>query len=379
MVLGISEDFTRDIVMDAELSAASSTGLTLNSGVHASITLDNLLEFLPDSTTTFLVWNDVKTYSVYSTTKNRADIVSLNSKIYQSIKGDNTNNSPDEVDSIYWMETNIESLVLKSFIDKVKDKVYSDLNLIKRLVNSQKIYEVGRHDMMLPNQYCGYVFEPKGSDYLSFTLNQITFQGLTTDAVNLYVVNEGRLVDTLILRPNDGAFEWKNLGYKFKGEGKWIFAVDSQMVKTNQGVVDPLKYDGFVVYTTTGLGGTPEGATWVYETTGNGLGFNVSVSLDSSIYIDNNIEYFGGFIRSTFELMTLQMFLHNANNRSNRNEFIQLNKELLVAETKSLEMNTVARHYQKELERAKRAIEKTFDSQLSPDDDGCFEIELSSN
>ena len=377
MVLGISEDFTRDIVLDAELASASSTGLSLNSGVHTSITLDNLLEFLPDSDATFLDWDVEKTYGVYSDTKNRANIVVFNSVIYQSIKGDNTGNSPDEEDSIYWMETNLESLVLKSFIDKVKDKVYSDLNLIKRLVNSQKIYEVGRHDMMLPNQYCGYVFEPKGSDYLSFTLNQVSFQGLTTDDVNLYVINEGRLVDTLVLHPNNGAFEWKNLGYKFKGEGKWIFAVDSQMVKTNQGVVDPLKYDGFVVYTTTGLGETPQSATWVYETTGNGLGFNVSVCLDSSIYIDNNLDYFGGFIRSTFELMTLQMFLHNSNNRSNRNEFIQLNKELLAYETKSLEGNTVARRYNKEMERAKRAIEKTFDTQLS-DDSGCFDIELTS-
>jgi hypothetical protein len=377
MVLGISEDFTRDIVIDAELKQASSTGLTLNSGVHASITLDNLLEFLPDSTTTFLAWDNTKTYGLYSTTKNKADIVVLNSVIYQSIKADNTGNSPDAANSTYWMETNIESLVLKSFVDKVKDRVYTDLSLIKRLVNSQKIYEVGRHDLMLPNQYCGYVFEPKGSDYVSFVINQISFQGLTTDPVNLYVVNEGRLVDTLVLQPNNGAFEWKDVNYRFKGEGKWIFAVDSQIVKTNQGVVDTLKYDGFVVYTTTGLGETPEGATWVYETTGNGLGFNVSVSLDSSIYIDNNIEYFGGLIRSTFELMALQMFLHNSNNRSNRNEFIQLNKELLTYETKSLEGNTVARRYNKELDKAKRAIEKTFDTQLS-DDDASFDIELTS-
>jgi hypothetical protein len=377
MVLGISEDFTRDIVIDAELKQASSTGLTLNSGVHASITLDNLLEFLPDSTTTFLDWNNTKAYGLYSTTKNKADIVVLNSVIYQSIKADNTGNSPDAANSTYWMETNIESLVLKSFIDKVKDRVYTDLSLIKRLVNSQKIYEVGRHDLMLPNQYCGYVFEPKGSDYVSFVINQISFQGLTTDPVNLYVVNEGRLVDTLVLQPNNGAFEWKDVNYRFKGEGKWIFAVDSQMVKTNQGVVDTLKYDGFVVYTTTGLGETPEGATWVYETTGNGLGFNISVSLDSSIYIDNNIEYFGGLIRSTFELMALQMFLHNSNNRSNRNEFIQLNKELLTYETKSLEGNTVARRYNKELDKAKRTIEKTFDTQLS-DDDASFDVEVTS-
>ena len=71
------------------------------------------------------------------------------------------------------------------------------------------------------------------------------------------------------------------------------------------------------------------------------------------------------------------MFLHNSNNRSNRTEFIQQNKELLIAETKALDMNTVAKRYCTELDRAKRAIQKTFDTQLGENDDD-FNIELTS-
>src|SRR5436190_5467610 len=164
MVLGISEDFSTNVILDSELTSASTTGLNLNSCVHPSVTVDNLLEFLPNSDIVFQDWDIVKSYAEFNNTKKRSDIVTYNDVLYQSLKSDNVGNQPDEANSIYWLETNIESLTLKSFIEKVKDKVYSDLNLNKRLVNSQFIYEVGRHDYMLPNQYNAYVFEPKGSD-----------------------------------------------------------------------------------------------------------------------------------------------------------------------------------------------------------------------
>jgi len=374
MVLGISEDFTTDVQLDTELNAAASSGLNLNSGVHPSVTVSNLLEFLPNSAfVTIADWSDTKTYSDYNISHKRTDLVSKNGVIYQSLQNDNLNNDPETEDA-FWLQTNIESLVLKSFVSRVQDKVYADLSLVKRLVNNQYIYEVGRYDYMLPNQFCAYVFEPKGSDYVKFTINQIAFQALTTDPVNLYVVNENVLVDTLILTPNNGVFEFKDINYTFSGPGKWFFIVDSQMVKSNQGVLDPLKYDGFVCYTASGIGSVPNDCTWSFDTTGNGLGFNISVCLDSEVYIDNNVSNFGSFIRATFELMSLQMFLHNSNNRSNRNERMQMDRELLTAETKSLEMNTVAKRYNDELKRAKRVIEKTFDTQLNLDDEFCIEL-----
>ncbi|MDN5396993.1 MAG: hypothetical protein L0G05_10730, partial [Chryseobacterium sp.] len=47
MELGFVEDFTTDVVLDKELKLNSKTGIILNSGVHPSLTLDNLLQFLP--------------------------------------------------------------------------------------------------------------------------------------------------------------------------------------------------------------------------------------------------------------------------------------------------------------------------------------------
>lgn len=378
MELGISEDFTTDVVFDAELTGVSSTGLTLNSGVHPSLTLANLLAFLPFPEITIEDYDDATTYGEYSVTRKRSDLVLSGGEIFQSLKSENLNNTPDpEGDTDFWLRTNLESLKLKSFISKVKDRVYSDLNLIKRLVNSQYLYEVGEHINMLPNQYCAYVFEPKGSDYLTFKINQIAFQGTGTDPVNLYVVNEGTLIETLQITPNNGALEFNDLNYTFSGKGKWYFVIDSQEVKTNQGVVDVLKYDGFVCYTASGNGGAPNDVEWGYQTVGNGLGFNISVTLDSSVYINNNISNLGGFIRSTFELMALQMFLHNSSNRSNADEIMQRDRELLMMETKALDADTVARQRLKELEKAKRAIEKTFDTQLGLDDDD-FNVEITS-
>jgi hypothetical protein len=274
MILGVVEDFSSTVVLDSELTSASTTGLVLNSGVHPSITIDNLLQFLAIPKVTFLVWDITKTYSLYSTSRNKKDIVTYNGKIYQSILNNNLNKNP-ETETVYWMETNIESLTLKSFIDKVKDKVYSDLSLTKRLINSQLIYEVGKNETILPANFSSWVFEPKGSDYVTITLNQICFQAMTTNDTNLYVLNQGVLIDTLILKPNNGILEFKELGYSFKGQGEWIFAIDSNVVVlTNQGFVDELKYDGFVCYTSSGLGSTPETAIWNKQTSGNGLGFN---------------------------------------------------------------------------------------------------------
>ena len=73
----------------------------------------------------------------------------------------------------------------------------------------------------------------------------------------------------------------------------------------------------------------------------------------------------GNLVRATFELMALELFLNNSENRGNRSQQIQMDRDNLIAETKSLEMNTVARRYTSELSFAKKTIAKTFDTQLS--------------
>lgn len=375
MILGISEDFTTSVSLDAELTSLPQSGLCLNSGTHPSITIDNLLEFLSFFEPTFSNWNNTTTYTNYSVSKKRTDIVKHQGKIYQSLKIANLNKEPD-TNSDFWLETNLESLKIKNHIDKIKDKVYSELNLTKRLINNQFIYNIGTNVVQLPNDYSAWVFEPKGSDYVTFRINQISFQKLGTTPVNLYVINQGVLIDTLEITPSNGIVDFKELNYTFTGKGKWIFAIDSTEVIGTNAYIDPLKFNGFVCYTASGIGNAPETANYSYGNTSNGIGFNLSVFLDSTIYIQNNLNELANFVRATFELETLKMFLHNSNNRSNRNQTIQLDKDMLIAETTSLDMNTVAKRFQDEKRKALRIMDRTFDTQLVDDSD--FEIELNS-
>jgi len=363
MVLGISEDFTVEVAFDSQLTTLPSSGMYVNSGVHPSITNENLLEFLPKTIYTFTSWSNATTYGVFSDTRNKKDIVSLGGKIYQSILG-GINQSPDVADSLYWIETNIESLRVKSFIDKVKDRVYSELSLDKRLVNNQFLYENGDTLKTLENNYAGWVIEPKGSDYISFKINQISLQKSGTTPVNLYVINQKTLVETITITPKNGELSFVNTDIVLSGKGDFKLLIDSTDVYVGGASINPSKFDGFVAYTTNGIGDAPESSVYTYNTYGNGLGLNLTAYLDSKVYIDNNLSSFGSFIRATFEFMVFQMFLHNSNNRSNRAERLQMNENLLISELKDMNVDSVVKRYVGERDRARKMLEKTFDTQL---------------
>lgn len=369
MVLGLTEDFTTNVQFDAELLSAPTSGLYVNSGTDPSITAENLLAFLPLTDVTFAEWDAAVGYGVYSVTRKKADVVLKGGKIFQSLQTPNLDKDPEtEVD--FWLETNVESLKIKSFMDRVLDRVYSELHLTKRLVNNQSIYEIGNKLVTLPNNYSGWVFAPKGSDYVSFKLNQISLQKAGTTPVNVYVVNQGQLVTTLQATPSNGQVEFTDVGYTFKGVGEWYFLIEggSQVFSSGEWI-DPQRYDGFICYPVTGVGISPETSSFSEMGQGNGLGFNITAFLDSTSYIQNNIAELGNFVRATFELMTFQMFYANANNRSNRAQLIQMDDNRLMLEVKELNADTAAKRFRESKKVAQSMIEKTFDTQLYQSDD----------
>lgn len=380
LLLGIKDDFTvKDVYLDKELTSLPTSGMYANIGVHPSINLANLLAFLPFPDIKFDNWSHTKTYGNYNETELRTDIVHRDGGIFQSLQSNNINHNPTEENSEFWMKTSLESLRLKAFLKSVVEAVKSDLNLTKRLVNNQFIYETTalRDSIrLLPNNWAAWVFEPKGSDYLTIEINQIAIKKSGTEPLNLYVLNQFRLVETLVITPSDGKLDFKDLNYKFSGPGVWMFAIEATEVVANNSLIDPLTYDGFVCYTANGIGEDIEQANWSFGTIGNGLGFNVSCYLNSDLYIQNNFKSLGSFIKVAFELKALEMYLHNSNNRSNMIKLIQLDKDALIAETKSLDMNTVAKRYHDEKRKALKAIEKTFDTHLFYSDD--FDITLGS-
>ncbi len=372
MILGIAEDFSSNVSLDSELKGTPTSGMFLNSGVHPSITLDNLLHFLPSLDVTPILWDNATDYEVYTTSRNKRDLVTKGSKIYQSIKA-GINQDPEEDDSLYWLETNMNSLKIKNLILQVQDRVYSDLRITNRIVDNQYLYEVGENTINLSNDYAAWVFEPKGSDYISIRINEISLQKKSVVPVNLYVINQGVLITTLIITPSNGIVEFKRLDYTFKGKGKWIFAIDATDVESSNLSVDPLKYKGFVAYTATGIGDTPEDAEYSSQTNGNGLGFNITSFIDSSAYILNNISEFGNFIRATLEYVVFTMYLHNSSNREGLQKRIQMNEQLLLAELKKTDADTVAKRYADEKNLSIDILKRSFDNQLGFDD---FEIEI---
>lgn len=381
MILGIAEDLTSSVSLDSELKSIPESGMYLNSGVHPSINLGNLLYFLPNIDFTFTDWDNGTTYGKYSDSRARTDLVTYNTKVYQSILGVNTNHLPDEEDSSYWIETNIESLRLKTFIFSVKDRVKSELKLTRRLVDNQYIYANDNQftsTTTLPNDYAAWAFEPKGSDYTAFRINEISFRATTTDPVNLYVVNQNTLVDTLQITPNDGKLEFNQLDYSFSGKGKFYFVVDSTEVITNGRIIDSLNYDGFVVYTASGIGVSPGSADYSIGGLDNGLGFNITTYFDSAQYVTNNMVEFANYIRATFELMVFEMFLYNSNNRSNRSERIQMKDDLLIAETKELKAHSVIFKQREEKKRAIMQLDKSHDREVNDNDDDLIIINSTS-
>jgi hypothetical protein len=363
MVLGISEDYTVDIDFDSELTNIPTSGLYINSGVHPSITNENLLEFLPKTVITFLAWSDSIDYKVFSETRNKKDIVISNGKIYQSIK-EGVGQFPLTQDSLYWLETNLNSLRIKNFIEKVKDRVYTDLSLNKRLINNQFLYDDGDTATTLLNDYAGWVIEPKGSDYVSFRINQISIQKSGTTPINLYIINQKTLVKTITITPNDGELNFVNTDIVLSGKGVFKLVIDSTDVFVGNKNIDPKRFDGFVAYTTNGTGIAPETAKYTYSTYGNGIGLNITAYLDSKVYIDNNLSNFASFVRATFEYMAFQMFMHNSSNASNRATRIQMADNILMAELKETKADTVVARYLNEKNMAIKMLEKTFDTQL---------------
>lgn len=362
MVLGIAEDFTSNVSLDKELTSLPSSGIYLNSGVHTSITVENILNFLPKTKFSFVEWDSETEYEVFSDSRNRKDVVSSDNKIYQCIK---QNTGIAVSDEEYWLETNIESLRIKIFLQKVEDKINNDLNLDKKLVNNQYLYENGDVLTDLPNDYSGWVIQPKGSDYISFKINEISLQKEGTTPVNLYVINQKTLIDTITVTPNNGEINFQPLDLTLKGKGEFKLVIDSTEVYTSNSSVDPYRYDAFTARMVNGRGDSPETSTYTYSTLGMGLGLNLSAYLDASTFVENNLDLFASYLRATFELMVFEMFLSNSHNRSNDVQRIQLDREYLGFQTTNMQGESSIKRYVREKKKVLEAMDRVFDTQLS--------------
>ena len=368
MDLTFAEDFSSTVDLDSELIGTPDSGMYWNRGVHPILTVDNLLTFLPDTSFTFSAWSNTATYGVFETSRKKSDIVTLAGVTYLSLLA-STGAAPKTpgVDTTYWLVTNINSLRIRSFIWSVEDNFKAALSLNRKLEENQYIYNIGKTAQTLSNDFSGWAFESKGSDYLKIRINQMSLQANTTDQVSVYVINQGILMDTLTLNPSDGLLEFEDVGYTISGKGRFLFVFASQEVLSENAYNDPLKYDSFVCYPVNGIGVTAAAAVYSENSNSNGLNFNVSTYLDSGVYLTNNQIDFSKFMQTQFEYDFIRMLLHNTNVRSNESERVLTNESslrLLATESLNIDMQTVARKYKHELKIATESINKTFDRYL---------------
>ena len=366
MDLTFAEDFTSTDQLDSELIGTPDSGMYWNRGVHPILTINNLLSILPNATFTFTAWDEETTYGKFETSRKKSDVVTYKSATYLSLLGTNLNKIPG-TDTTYWLETNINSLRVRAFVWSVEDNFKTALSLHRKLEENQYIYNVGETLQTLSNDYSGWVFEPKGSDYIKIRINQMSLQADTDEEVSLYVINQGILQTTLTLNPSNGLLEFEDIGYTITGKGRFLFVFDSQDVYSENAFNDPLKYDSFVCYPVNGTGDSAAEATYSNVSSGNGLSFNISTYLDSGVYLTNNQIDFSKFMQCQFEYDFIRMALHNANSRSNINERTLTDESslsLLSVESLNTDMYTVARKYKEEKQAAINTINKTFDKFL---------------
>lgn len=363
MILTFAEDFTSTTSLDSELIGTPDSGLYWNRGVHSLVNVDNIIKLLPSTEFTFSTYVAGTTYSKFDTSRKKSDVVIDSNITYLSLADDNKGNTPAS-SSTKWLVTNIDSLRIRAFIWTVEDNFKSALKLDRKLIENQYIYNVGDQTSTLSNDYSGWAFEPKGSDYVKIRINQMSLQAKTTSPVTVTIVNQGIVIDTFTLNPQNGKLEFEDVNKTIFGKGRFLFVFPSQDVLSNNAFNDPLKYDGFVTYPVNGIGSTPEDADYSDSSAGNGLGFNVSVYLDSTLYIDNNKIDFAKFLQAQFELDMLSLMVHNANDQSDSAERNIARNQLLATEIMSLDMFTVARKYSGIKKAAIAAINKTFDKFL---------------
>lgn len=375
MILTVSEQFSNTVTLDSELTGIPESGFYLNE-VHPLVTVENLLSYLPNIDFTFSDWAIGDTYGKFTDTRNKTDIVLYDSKIYQSLVTANVGNQPD-TSTTEWLETNTESLRIKAFYLASQNRALNKINLNKRLITSQYLYNLVEQNegstVLLPSDYAAWVFEPRGSDYVTFTINQIALQATTATPQNLYVVNQGQLLTTITLNPNaEGRLVFEESGYTFSGKGRYYFIIDAQNVRVDGSYIDPLGFDGFVACTAVGIGSTPEDAEYSYSESNNGLNFNITVHLDPQVYIDYNLKNFGEYLQVSWEMDVLKMFLSNSNNRINASQLQSMDVNTLKFETADKTNATVVANLIKQKEKAIQLINRTFDTELIDDsnDDG---------
>jgi hypothetical protein len=364
-VLTFATDYTTDKVLDSELVGAPESGLFYNQGVHPLVTINNLLKLLPFFEGTFAAYDNGKTYSNYTVTRNFDDVVEYDGKLYSSKVDNNVGNQPDS-SPIQWLETNIESLTIKSFIHSVKLNMYSALGLQNKLIERQFYYSIGDEKVTPNEDYFGWMLMPKGSDYVTISIDEIAFQSSVAGPVNLYVVNQHTLLQTIPINSSQ-TMNFQKIDLELSGFGPFYLLTDKAEVFTKNDYVDPLLFKSFYAQPVVGNGATPEAADLKDTFQTNGFNFKITTRKSPQKYIEDNLINYANLLQVQFAYDFLKVIKFNANTRLNFvQQLIGAGLDEILVETVNLEGLTLAKWYYQLLKETKRAISNSNDNQIKP-------------
>jgi hypothetical protein len=172
--------------IDADLTI--SEGGTFVDGLHPLLSSANL-EATMQENTAFVVPRGHDTTVTY----NKWDIVEKSNALYYSLKDDNTDNDPFEVDSIYWKQTNLFSHYLRT---KRNASITNLLNAVKSsgkdvgnkevLQNTLLYYGSGRHIKEKNSRFVGFMLTLQKQD-LTVRVPRIILEFTTAQTIPLKV------------------------------------------------------------------------------------------------------------------------------------------------------------------------------------------------
>jgi hypothetical protein len=377
---GFVNDFTSDFNIDEELKLKSG-GIALNSGVHSLVNLRNIISHLPKFAIHFEDFDPTQEYVI-------GDIVNYGDELYQCFldyvpledeeeepiiivggePDEEEDEEPIEIDiTLNFFKTNSESIRLKQFINSLVDKVTNELNLSYNLIENQYIYDKPDFAYTPDADLFGIAIEPKGTDYITISINEILVNTTDDQPINLYVYNyRHQLIDTIEIFPNN----FETINYKITNKKVHYFVIEKTEVLRGHQTIYPLRYDSFVIYPVAFSDGKFRQG---YGDTG--MGINISTCLDSSMFISNNINNFTSFVKATFEYLCFELFLNNSKLAINSDKRM-IDDKMLMAELKQKDTDTVLSRYLSEKQKALGVIKKSFDRHLYNSND--LEIIVSS-
>jgi len=373
-------------VLDSDLTGVSRSNRYFNSGVNPVINLENIEAMLPVlSEYTITAYNAGTTYGNYNLDFSLENVVLENSKYYISIAVSNTGNAVS--DTAYWKETTLMSLILKDKICSSIETVITDMIVPNFIEDNKFMYRIAdTTDDLIENKskLVGYRINPISSDHLLFVINQIGLNFESSEAIELKLYNQNKLINTFSLDSTSNYFEWVDITQLeiSSNTGAWYLLYDQSQL-SGRAIGDNSIFNNcmykyanitpFEIDSISEISDISE-SNLVYNKT-YGLNLNFSISYDLTNFIKQHMLQFAECFQKQFEYDIINLFAYNPDVQSLDRER-NLDTDKLFLEIKSFDGDTVVKKLSSSKKRLRDILAKLGykDSAFAVNEDDNFQL-----